>query len=95
MKDATKAVVAGRRPKDNHGIVNPPVYHASTIIASSLADYRARRDIPPGDGLTYGIHGTPGTYAFEEAVAALEGGYRTRLCQSGLTAVAAPLLSYL
>ncbi|MGD9829385.1 MAG: cystathionine beta-lyase [Hyphomicrobiaceae bacterium] len=95
MKDATKAVIAGRRPKDNHGIVNPPVYHASTIIASSLADYRARRDIPPGDGLTYGIHGTPGTYAFEEAVAALEGGYRTRLCQSGLTAVAAPLLSYL
>jgi cystathionine beta-lyase len=49
----------------------------------------------PGDGVTYGVHGTPGTYAFEEAVCALEGGFRTRLCQSGLTACTAPLLSYL
>jgi cystathionine beta-lyase len=41
------------------------------------------------------VHGTPGTFAFEEAVAALEGGFRTRLCSTGLIACTAPLLCYL
>ena len=98
-KDATKAVIAGRRPKDNHGVVNPPVYHASTILQPTLKALRASRRIRAGDGVTYGVHGTPGTYALEEAIATLEAGgpseARTRLCQSGLTAVAAPLLSFL
>ncbi|MEL6375141.1 MAG: cystathionine beta-lyase [Pseudomonadota bacterium] len=92
MKDATKAVIAGRDPHANFGVVNPPVYRASTILSPTLADRRASRAIAPGDGVTYGIHGTPGTFAFEEAVRALEGGFRTRLCASGLTAVTAPLL---
>lgn len=93
--DATKAVVAGRRPHANHGAVNPPVYHASTILYPTLEALKESRHILPGDGVTYGIHGTPGTYAFEEAICALEGGFRTRLCQSGLTACAAPLLACL
>lgn len=93
--DATTAVVSGRRPHQNHGAVNPPVYHASTILYPTVADLKASRDIAPGDGVTYAVHGTPGSYAFEEAVAALEGGFRTRLCQSGLTACSAPLLAYL
>ena len=99
MKDDTKAVVAGRRPHDNHGVVNPPVFHASTILQPSYAALKASRQIRSGDAVTYGVHGTPGSFAFEEAVAALEGGSvagcRTRLCQSGLTAVAAPLLGFL
>ena len=95
MRDATRAVIAGRRPHQNHGVVNPPVYHASTILSPTLADRIAGQAIRPGDGVTYGVHGTPGSYAFEEAVAALEGGFRTRLCQSGLTACAAPLLAFL
>ncbi len=28
----TKVVTAGRSPFDHHGLVNPPVYHASTIL---------------------------------------------------------------
>ena len=47
------------------------------------------------DATTYGVHGTPGTFAFEEAVTALEGGFRTRLASTGLLACAAPLLCYL
>ncbi|MCI4661333.1 MAG: cystathionine beta-lyase [Neomegalonema sp.] len=95
LTDESVAVTAGRSPSAHHGTVNPPVYHASTILMDSYAALRDAHKIRPGDGITYGVHGTPGTYAFEEAVAALEGGYRTRLCSSGLTAVTGPLLSYL
>lgn len=95
MKDATKAILAGRNPDENFGVVNPPVYHASTILWSKVQDFHDSRQIRPGDGVTYGVHGTPGTFAFEEAVAALEGGYRTRLAPSGLAAVTGALLAYL
>ena len=32
---------AGRHPHDNHGVVNPPVYHASTILQPSLDAFEA------------------------------------------------------
>jgi len=97
MKDATRAVRAGRDPGPDPRFVNPPVYHASTVLFETLADFRTLgpRGLGKGEGVTYAVHGTPGTYAFEEAVAALEGGYRTRLCNSGAQALSGPLLSYL
>jgi cystathionine beta-lyase len=95
MKDATRATHAGRRPHENHGVVNPPVYHASPILSPTLAALRELDAVEDADGTTYGVHGTPGTFAFEEAVAALEGGFRTRLASTGLLACAAPLLCYL
>jgi cystathionine beta-lyase len=95
MKDATRATHAGRRPHENHGVVNPPVYHASTILSPTLAAYRKTDAAEDADATTYGVHGTPGTYAFEDAVSALEGGFRTRLTGTGLTACAAPLLCFL
>ena len=95
MKDATRATHAGRRPHDNHGVVNPPVYHASTILSPTLAALRDLGAMEDADATTYGVHGTPGTFAFEEAVAAMEGGFRTRLASTGLLACAAPLLCYL
>ncbi len=95
MKDATCATHAGRRPHDNHGVVNPPVYHASTILSPTLAALRDLDAVEDADATTYAVHGTPGTFAFEEAVAALEGGFRTRLAGTGLLACAAPLLCYL
>ena len=94
-RDATKAVAAGRRPAEQAGAVNPPVYHASTVLSPTLADLRGQDRFQAGDGVTYGRHGMPGTFAFEEALASLEGGFRTRLCGSGLTAAVAPLLCYL
>jgi cystathionine beta-lyase len=41
--------------------------------------------------IRYGLLGTPTTFALEEAVAAIEGGYRAMLMSSGLAAVTAPL----
>ena len=37
MKKETLLLHTGRDPKKNHGIVNPPVYHASTVTFPTLA----------------------------------------------------------
>ena len=93
MKDDTLAVTAGRDPDANFGIVNPPVYHASTVTFPSLAALEAagRRKL---DVTYYGRNGTPGTFAFEEAVAALEGGHRSVALGSGKAAVLAALTAF-
>ena len=80
----------GRHPEAHHGAVNPPVYHASTILSSNMAEWEAKRY--PGkrfDVVRYGLLGTPTTFALEEAVAAIEGGYRAMLMSSGLAAITA------
>ncbi len=82
----------GRHPEAHHGAVNPPVYHASTILSATMAEWEEKR--APGrrfDVVRYGLLGTPTTFALEEAVAAIEGGYRAMLMSSGRAAVTAPL----
>lgn len=83
----TTLVHAGRRPAENHGIVNPPVYHASTILWPSV-EHMHKVQAAPLDNWSYGRTGTPTTAAFEEAVAALEGGHRAIATPSGLAAIA-------
>ena len=43
---ATRLVTGGREPSAHHGFVNPPVYHASTVLYPSAADYLAHRGAP-------------------------------------------------
>src|ERR1700747_3714487 len=82
----------GRHPEEQHGAVNPPVYHASTILSSNMAEGEAKRDPSMRfDIVRYGLLGTPTTFALEEALAAIEGGYRAMLMSSGLAAITAPL----
>lgn len=88
-KPATRFVLAGQGHTAN-GFVNPPVYRGSTVLFPDLATL-ATGNQP----YTYGTHGTPTVRALEEAVARLEGGYRTRLFCSGLAAVTVPLLAFL
>ena len=45
MKEDTKIVHKGRDPKSNHGIINPPVYHASTIAWGSVEEIAEQRKI--------------------------------------------------
>jgi cysteine-S-conjugate beta-lyase len=73
-----------------HGIVNPAVYRASTITFPDVETLNTRNQ-----EYTYGRKGTPTSRAFETAVAALEGGYDTKACPSGLAAVTAALLAFL
>jgi hypothetical protein len=64
----------GRHPEAHHGAVNPPVYHASTILSATMAEWEEK--CAPGwrfDVVRYGLLGTPTTFALEEAVAAIEG----------------------
>ena len=84
----------GRDPFAHHGIVNPPVYHASTILYPTLAALEDA-DHTPFEGTRYGRRGTPTTFALEEAVAALEGGYRAIAQPSGLAAITTALLAFL
>jgi len=90
----TLLVTAGRDPHANHGIVNPPVYHASTIVYPTRAAMQ-EADRTPYDGTRYGRRGTPTTFALEEAVAALEGGYRSIAVPSGLAAITLTLQAFL
>ena len=85
---------AGNHPEDNHGIVNPPVYHASTVLFPTVEKLEhAQKDRL--SGVYYGRYGTPTTFALEEAVGALEGGGRAIALPSGLAAIGATLLSLL
>src|SRR5260370_10604159 len=82
----------GRHPEANQGAVNPPFYHASTILSANMAEWEAKRDPKTRfDVVRYGLLGTPTTFALEEAVAAIEAGYRGMLMSSGLAAITAPL----
>jgi len=96
MKEDTLITTAGRHPEQNHGIVNPPVYHASTITAPTLAEFRERRKHRWEPGVfTYGRQGTPTHEALEEAVAALFGGDRAVALGSGLAAINAAMFAFL
>ena len=97
MKDETKLVVAGRDPESNHGIVNPPVYHASTVLHATLADLdQSRSDREQGKrGVYYGRMGTPTNFSLEDLVCAVEGGDHCMLYPSGLAAIAGAMLSFL
>ena len=94
MKPDTLLTIAGRDPEANFGIVNPPVYHASTVLYPTLeALDNAWRNRRP-DKVYYGRYGTPTTFALEAAVAALEGGWQSIAVGSGMAAVTASLLAF-
>ena len=96
LKPGTRLVTAGRHASTGgRGIVNPPVWRASTILFDSVADLRAavRR---PDDGLYYGRRGTPTQWALADALTELEPGAEgTMLYPSGVAAVTSVLLSLL
>jgi cystathionine beta-lyase len=90
----TRIVHTGSDPKSQKGVVNPPVYRASTVIFPSV---QAMKDAEKTrfDTTYYGVHGTPTTFALEDAMADLEGGYRAVSVSSGLAAVSTALIAYL
>src|SRR5215213_6675117 len=83
----TRLVQAGRRKEWTQGIVNPPVWHASTVLFDNVAALEAAT---PEDGkLYYGRQGTPTLWALAEALTSLEpGAAGTRLFGSGVAAIA-------
>ncbi|WP_243389700.1 cystathionine beta-lyase [Arboricoccus pini] len=90
--DATAVTVLGRDPDAHFGIVNPPVYRASTILYPTVD--ALRRHETRGN-VQYGRYGTPTNFALEEALTALEEGYSSIAVGSGKTAITATLLALL
>jgi cystathionine beta-lyase len=95
MKDQTVAVVAGRHPHAHYGVVNTPVYRASTIVFKTFAEFEAAADDPAEFRFAYGRLGTPTSASLEEAVAQLEGAAHCRLAPSGLAAITTALMAFL
>ncbi|OAE53644.1 cystathionine beta-lyase [Achromobacter insolitus] len=79
------------------GPVNVPVVRTSTVRFADTATQAALgRQRAAGERIaTYGRHGLDTHQALEEAVASLEGGYRTVLAPSGLSAIVLVLLATL
>lgn len=89
----TRLLRAGR---PHRGWVNTPVTRASTYIYENVQqwrDVRARRD--QERLVSYGARGTDSTYALEDALVELEGGYRAKVYPTGQAAIAIVMLAYL
>src|SRR5437764_15186915 len=88
----TRLVLGGRDPFAHHGFVNPPVYHASTVLYPTAADLAAHRS-----RYQYGRRGTPTSEALETALMDIEGPgcAGVALLPSGLAAISTALLAVL
>jgi len=93
VKQETRVVRAGRDKGHYRGSVNPPVYHVSTVLFDSMAEFLAAAKPMPGK-LIYGRWGTPTSFVLADALAELEGGVGCALFPSGAAAVAAALLAF-
>src|SRR6185503_5853233 len=87
MKKDTILAHAGREPEKYQGMVNTPVFRASTILHEDLETYEAPRD-EDYLRISYGRHGTPTTRALENAVAQLEAGIRAVALRAGRAGIA-------
>ena len=89
LQAATRMVTAARDFTE-HGMVNPPIYHASTILFPDLATYKSGKQ-----KYRYARRGTPTSRALETAIAELEGGFDCKVASSGLAAVSCALFAFL
>jgi cystathionine beta-lyase len=87
-KKETSIIEAGRKPSEHAGAVNTPVYRASTILFPDTETLNTGNQ-----PYVYGRRGTPTTRALEEAICHLEGGAKTVLTPSGLSACTLAILS--
>ncbi len=97
LREDTRIILSGRDPHRYGGMVNPPVFHVSTVLAESIEQLNSRDHLEESGAqeMAYGRKGTPTSWALENAVAELEGGHRCLAYSSGLGAVTGALLSFL
>lgn len=97
MQPETRIIHAGRHPEEHKGAVNTPVYRTSTVISSSMAEWEEKHRRQAGQDepdLFYGRHGTPTSKALQSAIAELEGGYRSFVFPSGVSACITAILAF-
>jgi cysteine-S-conjugate beta-lyase len=92
----TRLVQRSRPEAGQRRVVNPPVYRASTVLYENVEALRATWEKRAARERTfsYGTHGNPTTFALEDMITDLEGGFRTRLSSSGLAAIAFGMIPF-
>jgi len=95
MKKETQIVSLGRDKKWTKGVINPPVVRASTMLFETMEDMRFATKNRANGEMFYGRRGGPTHFAFQAAIAELEGGVGTALYPSGSAAISGALLSFL
>ena len=90
LSPETRLITAGRDPQAQFGFVNPPVYHASTVLYPTAEDQVAHRS-----RYQYGRRGTPTTEALEATLRDIEGDNCAGvvLLPSGLAAISTALFA--
>ncbi|QDP01220.1 cystathionine beta-lyase [Thalassotalea sp. PS06] len=94
MKKNTAIVNAGRQKKWTQGIINPPVFRASTIVFDSVLDMKKATAKRGEQAMFYGRRGTPTTFAFADAMTELEGGEGCYVYPCGTAAITSAILSF-
>ncbi len=94
MKKNSKIVNAGRQSKWTQGIVNPPVYRASTVVFDTVAEMKHASANKAKQVPFYGRRGTPTTFAFADAMNELEGGVGCYVYPCGTAAITSAILAF-
>lgn len=95
-RPATQVVEGGRRSEWIQGVVNTPVWRASTILYDDVAALRAGVRTNEDGKLFYGRRGTPTQWSLADALTEMEPeAAGTMLYPSGVAATATALLSVL
>lgn len=90
LSERTRLVLAGRKPADQFGFVNTPIYRGSTVLYPTYEELQARRQ-----PYVYSTKGTPTVRALEDAWTEVAGAAGSVILPSGLAAVAIALQSCL
>lgn len=89
----TRLLHAGRTDPE---VVNPPVYHASTVLFPDYQTFRQRESAPlDRRHMYYGRMGTPTTRSLEDALCELDGSVGAVLSSSGVASIAGILRALL
>ena len=94
MKKDTQIVSIGRKKQYTHGVVNPVVQRASTIVFDSVAQMKDAVKNRANKTLFYGRRGTTTHFALQDAITELENGAGCALYPSGAAAISNAIISF-
>jgi cystathionine beta-lyase len=94
VKKTTKIINAGRDKKWTKGVVNPSVTRASTVVFDTVKEMNSALANRHNQTMVYGRRGTTTSFAFSDAMTAIEGGEGCALYPSGTAAITNTILSF-
>ncbi|MGB2079090.1 MAG: cystathionine beta-lyase [Vibrio sp.] len=91
---STTLVTAGRKSQWTHGVVNPPVQRASTVVFDTVAEKKVATGKRMDKTLFYGRRGTQTHFALQDAMVDIEGGSGCALYPCGTAAITNAILAF-